>query len=40
VAGIRRRMGEDLRLTIRHVAEIAPERSGKYRYVVSHAVFP
>ena len=38
VAGIRRRMGEDQRLTIRRVAEIAPERSGKYRYVVSHAV--
>jgi phenylacetate-CoA ligase len=38
VVGIRRRMGEDVQLTIRRVAEIAPERSGKYRYVVSHAV--
>jgi len=36
-AGILRRMGEGTRLTIRRVAEISPERSGKYRYVVSKA---
>jgi phenylacetate-coenzyme A ligase PaaK-like adenylate-forming protein len=36
-AGILRRMGADSELTIRRVAEIPPEKSGKYRYVVSAA---
>lgn len=34
-AGILRRMGDDAALTIRRVAKIPPEKSGKYRYVVS-----
>jgi len=34
-AGILARMGSDAILTIRRVAAIPPERSGKYRYVVS-----
>ena len=34
-AGILARMGNDAVLTIRRVAAIPPERSGKYRYVVS-----
>ena len=33
--GILRRMGEGAQLTIRRVSEIPPEKSGKYRYVVS-----
>lgn len=36
-AGVLRRMGDDTELTIRHVDEIPPEKSGKYRYVVSRA---
>jgi phenylacetate-CoA ligase len=36
-AGIQARLGAGASFAIRHVAEIAPERSGKYRYVVSHA---
>jgi len=36
-AGIEKRMGPGTVLTIRRVAEIPPEKSGKYRYVVSHA---
>src|SRR5690606_29509018 len=34
-AGILARMGSDASLTIRRVAAIPPERSGKYRYVIS-----
>ena len=34
-AGILARMGSDAILTIRRVAAIPPERSGKYRYVIS-----
>jgi len=34
-AGILKRMGEGSELTIRRVDEIPPEKSGKYRYVVS-----
>jgi len=33
--GILRRMGDGAQLTIRRVSEIPPEKSGKYRYVVS-----
>jgi phenylacetate-CoA ligase len=36
-AGILKRMGEGTVLTIRRVDEIPPEKSGKYRYVVSRA---
>lgn len=36
-AGILKRMGEGTELAIRRVAEIPPEKSGKYRYVVSRA---
>jgi phenylacetate-CoA ligase len=35
--GLARRMGPGTVLDIRRVAEIPPEASGKYRYVVSHA---
>ena len=36
-AGVTRRVGEGVQLTVRRVAEIPPERSGKFRYVVSKA---
>jgi len=36
--GIRRRLGESVQVTIERVETIAPEKSGKFRYVVSHAV--
>jgi phenylacetate-CoA ligase len=39
-AGILRRMGAGTRLTIRRVDDIPPEKSGKYRYVVSKAAAP
>lgn len=35
--GLRARMGEGARVTASRVAEIPPEKSGKYRYVVSRA---
>ncbi|WP_440997101.1 phenylacetate--CoA ligase family protein [Arhodomonas sp. SL1] len=35
-AGLRARLGEDVTVELEEVAEIPPERSGKYRYVVSH----
>jgi phenylacetate-CoA ligase len=35
-AGILARMGSDAVLSIRRVTAIPPEKSGKYRYVVSH----
>lgn len=35
-AGVRRRLGETVAVEVREVAQIAPERSGKFRYVVSH----
>ena len=34
--GLRRRLGEALRVDVRVVEHIAPEASGKHRYVVSH----
>ena len=40
VDGLKKRLGEDCRATIRLVAAIAPEASGKYRYVVSHVPLP
>jgi phenylacetate-CoA ligase len=36
-AGLLARMGEGAAITLRKVAEIPPEKSGKYRYVVSKA---
>jgi phenylacetate-CoA ligase len=35
VAGLRRRLGDEVRITVRVVEQIAPEASGKHRYVVS-----
>jgi phenylacetate-CoA ligase len=35
-AGLRQRLGDDVRVTVRMVDQIAPETSGKHRYVVSH----
>jgi phenylacetate-CoA ligase len=35
-AGLRHRLGDDVRVTVREVNQIAPEASGKHRYVVSH----
>lgn len=34
--GLRHRLGDDVRVTVREVDQIAPEASGKHRYVVSH----
>lgn len=39
-AGVLSRMGEGTRFVIRHMKEIPPEKSGKYRYVVSKAQSP
>jgi phenylacetate-CoA ligase len=39
-AGIRARLGEQVRLAIRPVESIPPEASGKHRYVVSHVPLP
>jgi len=38
--GLHARMGEDAAIVVRTVAEIPPEKSGKYRYVVSKAPAP
>jgi phenylacetate-CoA ligase len=35
-SGLRHRLGDDVRVTVREVDQIAPEASGKHRYVVSH----
>ena len=35
-AGLRQRLGDDVRVTVLKVDQIAPEASGKHRYVVSH----
>ncbi len=35
-AGLRKRLGEDVRIEVRLVDGIPPEASGKHRYVVSH----
>jgi phenylacetate-CoA ligase len=37
LSGLRARMGEGARLQLRRVADIPPEKSGKFRYVVSRA---
>jgi len=36
VQGLQRRLGDDVAVRVRPVEEIAPEASGKHRYVVSH----
>jgi phenylacetate-CoA ligase len=36
--GFRRRLGAEVEVQVRIVPAIAPEASGKYRYIVSHAV--
>jgi phenylacetate-CoA ligase len=35
-SGLRQRLGADVRVAVRQVDRIAPEASGKHRYVVSH----
>jgi len=40
VRGIRARLGDGVRVDVREVDAIAPEASGKYRYVVSHVALP
>ena len=40
VDGLQKRLGENCRVTIRLVDAIAPEASGKFRYVVSHVPLP
>lgn len=40
VEGLGRRMGPDVRVTLECVEAIAPESSGKHRYVVSHVGLP
>lgn len=35
-AGLRARLGDDVRIEVEQVDAIAPEKSGKFRYVVSH----
>ena len=40
VAGFRRRLGSEVQVQVERVAGIAPERSGKYRYVVSRVSLP
>ena len=37
-AGFRRRLGDTVQVQVEFVAQIAPEKSGKFRYVVSHAL--
>jgi phenylacetate-CoA ligase len=38
VAGFKRRLGAAVEVQVRLVPSIAPEKSGKYRYIVSHAL--
>jgi phenylacetate-CoA ligase len=35
VAGFKRRLGEGVQVQVERVQAIAPEKSGKYRYVIS-----
>ena len=35
-AGFRRRLGAAVQVSVVFVPEIAPEKSGKFRYVISH----
>ena len=38
VAGFKKRLGADVEVRVSRVTAIAPEKSGKYRYIVSHAL--
>jgi phenylacetate-CoA ligase len=38
VAGFKRRLGAAVDVQVQIVPSIAPEKSGKYRYIVSHAL--
>jgi len=38
VSGFKQRLGPDVKVVVEQVAAIAPERSGKFRYIVSHAL--
>ena len=38
VAGFKQRLGAGVQIQVDRVAAIAPEKSGKYRYIVSHAL--
>jgi phenylacetate-CoA ligase len=38
VSGFKRRLGEGVQVEVEVVAQIAPEKSGKHRYIVSHAL--
>jgi len=38
VAGLRQRLGQGVDVDVQFVDRIAPEKSGKFRYVISHAV--
>jgi phenylacetate-CoA ligase len=40
VRGFKRRLGEGVQVTLQRVAEIAPEKSGKFRYIVSRVALP
>ena len=40
VSGLKARLGERCRVTVRRVESIAPEASGKFRYVASHVALP
>jgi phenylacetate-CoA ligase len=35
-AAFRRRLGDTVDVVVERVAAIAPEKSGKYRYIISH----
>jgi phenylacetate-CoA ligase len=39
-AGVRRRLGSEVQVDMKLLPEILPERSGKFRYVVSHVAMP
>lgn len=36
ITGFKRRLGNEVAVEVNFVSEIAPEKSGKYRYIVSH----
>ena len=40
VAGFRRRLGESVQVELNFVDRIAPDKSGKFRYVVSRVAAP
>jgi phenylacetate-CoA ligase len=40
VAGFKRRLGEGVQIDVSIVDAIPPEKSGKFRYIVSHALPP